>query len=1405
MKRKRSVIAVCLTVFMCLLMFPAGIYADTDAPPWSGSGTESDPYLIESVTDLSELADNVNGGEEYSGIYFKLTEDISITDSWTPIGSSTSATFNGNFDGNGKTVTFSDITTDASSFALFGYISGARISDITVSGKIAIKNSDAVATIAGIVGGASDGSVITGCVNEADIDSSGTDGAASGASCAGICISITQSVITNCVNYGTLTTNTANSAGICLTINCEGSVKDCGNYGDVSGYGAAGIVKQALPLTSEKYGYSGEVKISGCFNKGSIRSSGVHESMTAGILAYAGSGGKNGGSINVSDCYNTGTISGTSTATKRGGEPHVAGITAWADVMSDSNVDAGNTINISNCYNTGTLVKNFEVNTDEKNKTARYGEIIPSKYIDGSDYAGWTEKDINTENVIVSNCYASAEISEMTPSAAAAALGGSYKEDTNGVNKGNTPLLTWESGEKDDTAYTVTFSVTGPEKSDVQVFEEDDGSTPLSANDDGTYSLKPGTYNYIVTADGYVTVRGSFRVVNSDVTQEIKMEPAYTVTFTVTPADASFSLTSGSSELVPDSSENGVYTYHVADGATCSYTAEADGYNGVTRQITVSGDQNISVALTASAVDPSAGEDRYVYGSCNAGKTNTITKGGTYYVGKGAGESGAQGTITINTTEPVTLVGTGISSSDSYSSLFIDCVQAGSDLTLQDIYIRDYAEKTGNLINFTGKGNKLSWKGTSILDFDQNAAGYAMIHVNKDTELTMGGVSDSDTLYMYKREQGAGIGGNSTITAGSTPETNGKITYTGGILFGKNSKQGAFFGAGAGTGSTQDPGDIIFEGGTVNLIAISRGSAIGGSAGSSGASSGSNVYISNTSLNINIDYSGAAIGGGGFAEGNDSDGGTLHYISGSIRTYIDSNAVDPDGDGSASDTLWTGITSQGSNNNAAITADVVDSDGSPAYLLEFDTSQLGASAGTYTVKDGNDVVYSGGLHKYRYVNESLNKLDQIPISYTIDNWTSLDDPNLYFYLSGRDHDLTVNGQSFKAVWNESTHSFTVTKSGSGGSAGGGGGSGTAPGTITTGDTTVNTGSNGSASLSDNSTVTGETVTVTTAPDKGYKVDQITVTDKDGNPVEVTDNGDGTYSYVKPAGEVTVNVTFKAKEVTVKINETQNGSAAADDDTAEKGDTVTISASPDKWYKVGSATVKDAEGNSVDVKDNGDGTFSFTQPDGIVTVDVTFVRNPDADYPSRKFTDIDINAWYIDAVDYALEKGYYSGTGETTFEPDNTMTRAMFVAVLFRMDGADSSGYTKQVFDDVAAGQWYSSAVEWASENGIVSGIGDGRFDPDGEITREQMAAVMYRYAKYRGIDTSVTDTSVFNTFTDSGTVSDWAKEPMTWAAGTGLINGMGNGRLEPLGNSTRAQVAQVIMNFSTGVLNESDK
>ena len=213
-------------------------------------------------------------------------------------------------------------------------------------------------------------------------------------------------------------------------------------------------------------------------------------------------------------------------------------------------------------------------------------------------------------------------------------------------------------------------------------------------------------------------------------------------------------------------------------------------------------------------------------------------------------------------------------------------------------------------------------------------------------------------------------------------------------------------------------------------------------------------------------------------------------------------------------------------------------------------------------------------------------------------------------------------------------------------------------------------------------------------------------------------------------------------------------------------------------------------------ENGVKTFTCTRCNATRTESIPATGNKPCDggenCPSGKFVDVNTKEWYHPYVDYAVEHGLFGGTSENTFEPESAMTRAMLVTVLWRYEGKPM-GY-QNTFSDVNAknGSWYIDAVAWAAANGIVGGVGNNKFDPDGNITREQMATILFRYAKKKGIDTS--KRGDLSGFPDGSKVESWAKDAVQWTVAEGIIGGS-DGKLLPQGSATRAQVATILMRY----------
>lgn len=306
-------------------------------------------------------------------------------------------------------------------------------------------------------------------------------------------------------------------------------------------------------------------------------------------------------------------------------------------------------------------------------------------------------------------------------------------------------------------------------------------------------------------------------------------------------------------------------------------------------------------------------------------------------------------------------------------------------------------------------------------------------------------------------------------------------------------------------------------------------------------------------------------------------------------------------------------------------------------------------------------------------------------------------------------------------------------------------------------------------------------------------DKATIT-FNGTAKEIATNGEETFTYTRPSsggpgssgGSISTPTTYA-----VNVNAATNGAVAADKKTASKGTTVTVTASPSKGYVVDAVKVVDKDGKDVAVTGK-DGKYVFTMPASAVTVTGSFKAETPAPV-ALPFTDVKSGNWFYDAVKYAYEQGLMTGTSATTFAPNGTMNRAMIVTVLYRLEKSPAvTGASK--FTDVPAGQWYSDAVAWAAANKIVNGYDETTFGPMNAVTREQMAAILFRYEQVKGLE-NVTLEENLNRFPDQNKISAYAIPALQWAVGQKIINGNADGTLDPTGTATRAQVAQIFTNL----------
>lgn len=304
------------------------------------------------------------------------------------------------------------------------------------------------------------------------------------------------------------------------------------------------------------------------------------------------------------------------------------------------------------------------------------------------------------------------------------------------------------------------------------------------------------------------------------------------------------------------------------------------------------------------------------------------------------------------------------------------------------------------------------------------------------------------------------------------------------------------------------------------------------------------------------------------------------------------------------------------------------------------------------------------------------------------------------------------------------------------------------------------------------------------------------TPSDGIVIDIEKHLASGLEYNPWTGEVYKEPEYTGKysyEIFTKVGE--NGTISVDR-YATEGDDVTITVSPDEAYLLDELVVTTG-GKEVEVKDNGDGTYTFKMPSADAKIVVTFAEDPDwepePEEPAMPFTDVNENDWFYDVVLYAYDNGLMTGVSATEFAPNQTTTRGMIVSMLARLEGVTSA--EDAGFADVAANDWYATAVNWAASVGVVNGYEDNTFRPNAPITREQMAAILYNYADYKGYDVSAR--ADLSDYADAASISSWAEDVLAWANAEGLINGMTATTIDPQGATTRAQTAAMFERFLT--------
>ena len=782
--------------------------------------------------------------------------------------------------------------------------------------------------------------------------------------------------------------------------------------------------------------------------------------------------------------------------------------------------------------------------------------------------------------------------------------------------------------------------------------------------------------------------------------------------------------------------------------------------------------------------------------------------GGTSGSGIGGGSkiNGSGGTITINGGE-ITANG-----GDNGAGIGGGSASSGGIITINGGTIATTGGNLGAGIGSLGAGGTIEINGGDITATGGNlGAGIGGGDNDSGGEITING---GDKIIATGNGGGAGIGGGNYGAGGMIEINGGNITANG------QGSSSACGGAGIGGGSQQSGGTITIHGGEIVATGYSGSAGIGsGFAASIGSATVINIDGGIVTATCSDDaletLGGAGIGGGGAANSS-----VAITISGGTVTATGGKGADGIGNGGGkSSSAQPATFSTGEDGNAVIYATAGEGTDTEAIVGKDDTSNwrgvifLGndgkiygdsvtpnenfsvPESSTLTIESGKTLVVadeitltnegtitgSGAIRLYGTLT-GKGTIESVQQVHPVRN-LSLSETNLNMTVGDEPATLTATVEPTDAT------NPTVTWSSSNDSV------------VTVADGKVTAVAAGSATITaisvddpDIKATCAVTVKEAGNPDPGTDPEE---PGTDPDPEPGTDPDDPSTEPDDPAEDEpsdtpSTPVIPSEPDPEIEVTEPAHGDVEISPSKPEAGETVTITPTPDAGWEVEDVIVTDEDGECVPVRENPDGSWSYEQPKSDVTIEVIFgevAPEPTVDV-SEIFLDVDPDAWYKDAVQFAYDNGLMTGTSATEFAPDVTTTRAMIVSILARLEGvtaADDAGFTD--VDD----EWFATAVNWAASVGVVNGFEDNTFRPNDAITREQLAAILCNYAAWKGEDVSAR--AELSRYSDAAAISSWATDVMRWAVAENLISGVTTDELQPQGAATRAQVAAILQRF----------
>ena len=1425
----------------------------------SGSGTESDPYVIPDLPTLERFRKTVEDGSTYAGQYVELTNDIDMSRfygadiggtevSWTPIGSS-SHPFNGTFNGGGYEISGLYINSSDNYQGLFGYLgTGGTICGLTVSGSVTGGN---------FVGGIAGGSVgsIFDCENKCDVSGSnivgGVVGIVNGASTA-------NAAVSGCVNSGSVESTAAYSSSIAGGIvgsadNEYVNIEECANYGRVGS-------TSSMPV-SNVGGIVGT-------NYGTVAMSvnGQGAEIYGSVCAFGGIAGYN--FHNILNCYNLGTL----TATGIPGDATIGGI-AGASYQAGYPGDTSNPPRIENCYsNTGSITAG-----------AQEDSVFNSYYLSDTE----TEEANGMTGKTIAQ-FASGEVARLLQDGQTADDDGVKPQVWGQTLSGDTPdtypVLTSDSARTlvkvsfmaDDTEYAAAYTnpggtVTLPQdptsdeyefvrwsqtqstdgtaftaqtavNGDMTVYavgEEMYGETGAEKKIETTYgtaatkdlsdymTYAAGTdasekFTYEITGGNNKTATANGNTVNASISGDTLSIPAgtnadtYTLTIRATAKKPVISMFAVDYDTEPVTFDVTVVVAKVSAGITMAPTANTLTYNGTAQALVKAGTAVGGTLIYSLAEDgeysaniPTGTEaDTYTVWykvSADSNHNDTEPQSITVTISKAGSDSEVSGSETVVYGETLTLTakvsraqltnGVLLYESQDEVEFFVGNTSLGTAKVEYDTMFDD--EGTATLYVNTSE------KQLAIGDNTIKAVYGGSVNLN-------GSESDTITVEMQQKPIEYTVMAEDKVYDGDTEVT---VTLTPTNVIGDDDVSLTA------TGNTASSDAAVYERVDLTTITLSgddmgyysvSASANGvqlsepveiSKAGSDSEVSGSETVVYGETLTLTAEVSRAQAGEVSLMAAQDeveffagetslgtadvvydtmlSDEGTatLNVNTSEKQLAIGDNTIKAvyggsvNLNGSESDTITVNM--QPKPIEYTVTAEDKIYDGTntvnvtltPTNAIQGDDVTLTAegtvetaSTGEYTAIDLSNIAIGGEDSGYYSVSETAGDVTlAAPVSIkeaaeTISIAIDYANETLTGFEAGRTY--IINGE--EATPEETTVGIDDQWFGT--------------------DVTI------VKKAADEDHVDSETQTVSIperpdAPDgiSGSSSGRISGVDE---TMEYREDGDESWTAID--GSTVTGLSYGTYEVRIK---------ATDSSFASEAETVTI---------------RRRSGSSGGSSSTPATTTPTVSPTEAPTEEPTATEEPhETERPSENpsdggYSDVSEDMWYSDTVDYVTENGLMNGTSETEFSPNADITRGMFVTVLYRMENSPETELDYS-FTDVAADAYYAEAVAWADDNGIVTGYSDTEFAPEQTINREQMAAIIYRYADYKGEDTAVSGSV---SYADAADISEYALTSVIWVSENRIMQGRTDNTFAPAEFTTRAEAAAVFERTHKRIVNE---